>query len=500
MPVSPARMFAQLSSATPPDSGPVLMRRAVVLGASVAGLLAARVLSDHCDEVVLIERDPTVSGGSARPGVPQGTQVHSLLPAGQAQLERWFPGFFADSVAAGSVVAAPELAMFFMNGALRSFPAPAGATPSLLNTRPFLEEQIRRRTMALPRVRLLVGRADGLLFAGDKVTGVRYVPSGPDAEAGPEDLPADLVVDATGRSSRLPDWLAADGWPRPPMRRMGIKLNYATALFDRSLPDDQAAVVIAHTTADSGQRPRIGGILPVEGQRWMMLVAGYDGDRPSRSPDDFAQRCREDFPSAFGAIASTCPRVSDVVTYHQADSRRRDFHRLDRFPAGLVVAGDAVASFNPVYGQGMASAALHASCLSEYLRSAPDLSRPAMAYFDLVKVIMDAAWQVSTLADLALPHVDGPYPRGYRVQKWLGNLIYAAATDDRLVSDRLNLVATMQGHPSMLATPAVLLHALGHRVRLGLRPRPAPTESDPAPAVSEADLSRNAASLALAGH
>lgn len=494
MPVSPVRMFAQLSSTRTPDSGPVLMRRAVVIGASVAGLLAARVLSDHCDEVVLIERDTTVPGGSPRPGVPQGTQVHSLLPAGQAQLERWFPGFFADSVAAGSVVAAPERMRFFMNGVCRAFPPPAGPAPGLLNTRPFLEEQIRRRTMALPRVRLLAGRADGLLFEGDKVTGVRYVPSGPDAAARSEDLAADLVVDATGRSSRLPDWLAAAGWPRPPMRRMGIKLNYATALFDRSMPDDEAAVVIAHTTADSGQRPRIGGILPVEGHRWMMLVAGYDRDRPSRSPGDFAQRCREDFPSAFGAIASTCPMVSDVVTYHQADSRRRDFHRLDRFPVGLVVAGDAVASFNPVYGQGMASAALHASCLSEYLRAAPDLSRPAMAYFDLVKVIMDAAWQVSTLADLALPHVDGPYPRGYRVQNWLGNLIYAAATEDRLVSDRLHRVAAMQDHPSALAAPAVILRALGHRARLGLRPRPAPTDSDPTLTVCETDLSRDAAS------
>jgi 2-polyprenyl-6-methoxyphenol hydroxylase-like FAD-dependent oxidoreductase len=154
-----------------------------------------------------------------------------------------------------------------------------------------------------------------------------------------------------------------------------------------------------------------------------------------------------------------------VITYHQADSRRRDFHKLDRFPARLVATGDAVASFNPVYGQGMTSAMLHASCLSEYLRSSPDLTRPARAYFTDVKVIVDAAWQVSTMADLALPHVDGPYPRGYRAIQWAGGLIFKASIKDQAVNRRLGQVTTMLAHPSALTSPGLLLRALAAGVR-----------------------------------
>jgi len=172
-----------------------------------------------------------------------------------------------------------------------------------------------------------------------------------------------------------------------------------------------------------------------------------------------------DFPAEFGQVATTAERVGEVITYHQADSRRRDFHRLRRFPARLVAAGDAVASFNPVYGQGMTSAMLHASCLSEYLRGEPDLAKPASSYFADVKVIVDAAWQVSTTADLALPHVDGPYPRGYRVVRWLSGLIFNASTRDQTVNHQLALVTSMLAHPSALISSRLLLRVLADGVR-----------------------------------
>jgi 2-polyprenyl-6-methoxyphenol hydroxylase-like FAD-dependent oxidoreductase len=168
----------------------------------------------------------------------------------------------------------------------------------------------------------------------------------------------------------------------------------------------------------------------------------------------------DDFPSEFGDVATTAEQVGDVITYHQADSRRRDFHRLTRFPARLVAVGDAVASFNPVYGQGMTSATLHASALSEYLRDEPDLAKPAMSYFRDVKVVVDAAWQVSTMADLALPHVDGPYPPGYRAISWASGLVFKASMRDQTINHRLGQVTTMLAHPSALAEPRFLLRAL----------------------------------------
>lgn len=461
---SAALRFARISTAERPTDTKILMRRAIVLGASMAGLMAARVLSDHADEVLIIERDDSEDTSLPRPGVPQGTQVHALLAAGQAQLDRWFPGFTAEAVATGAVDPPPTGVQTFVNGVLRPATSPEEVGQALVSTRPFLESQVRRRTLDIANIHLVHGRADGIEFTGDRVTGARYQPEDSDeivTEA------ADLVVDATGRSSRLSDWLGQAGWPQPPMRRMPIKLNYATALFKRDPEVSEIYVSIAQTQPSSGKAAKMGGVLSVEDDRWLVLVAGYADDRPSRDFEEFKTRCREDFPPAFGRIADHGELIGEVITYHQADSRRRDYDQLERFPAGLIVAGDAVASFNPIYGQGMTSATLHASCLSAYLRSDPPLDQPAREYFDQVRVVVDAAWQVSTFADLELPHVDGPYPRGYRLTKWISGMVFTAAGLDSRLNNQFTRVTTMLDHPSALARPQTLLRALRHSVLPG---------------------------------
>ena len=454
---SPAKLFAQITSTAPPAAGKVIMKRAVVLGGSMAGLLAARVLSDHADQVLIIERDDA-DVTLPRPGVPQGSQVHALLPAGQAQLERWFPGFTQQALAAGAPPLPDREPAIFINDELRTAPHVPGPVDALITTRPFLESLVRQRTLALSNVELVHGRAEGLVFDGQRVAGASYLPDG---ETDAVTVDADLVVDAMGRASRLNDWLAANGWPRSPIQRMPIKLNYATAVYTKDEKVSDAWVAVAQTLPGKNRIARIGGINAVEGNRWIMLVAGYDDDRPSRDVADFTARCRDHFPAMFGDIAEHGERIGDVITYHQADSRRRDFHEVDRLPAGLIAAGDAVASFNPIYGQGMTSAALHASCLSEYLRTEPALhDEPAKAYFDLVRVVVDVAWQISTFADIELPHVEQPYPRGYTMIKWCSNLILQASMTDLRISARLDRVTQMLDHPKVLASPALLLRAL----------------------------------------
>jgi 2-polyprenyl-6-methoxyphenol hydroxylase-like FAD-dependent oxidoreductase len=462
--VSLADRFAAITTTERPARTDVILGRAVVLGSSMAGLMAARVLSDHADEVLLIERDETDAGDDPRPGVPQGTQVHALLPSGAAQLDRWFPGFYADTVAEGLVEPTPDQAFTYVNGVRRVTPPPLTESRTLISTRPFLESRVRQRTLARPNVRLVHGRADGIGFTGDRVTSAQYVPAGSTEKVR---VDADLVVDATGRSSRLSDWLGAAGWPQPRLTRMPIKLNYASALFERK--PDEVLLSTAQTMAGTGQKPRMGGVLPVENNRWLVLVAGFAEDRPSREFEDFRRRCREDFPWVYSHVVDNNAPAGEVVTYHQADSRRRDYDELDRFPAGLIVAGDAVASFNPIYGQGMTSATLHASCLSAYLRSNPALDQPAWDYLRDVRVVVDAAWQISTFADLALPHVNGPFPRGYRLTKWFAGLIFSASLYDARLNDDFARVTTMLAHPSSLAQPKTLARALR-----GLIPRPVP--------------------------
>ncbi|MFY1593678.1 FAD-dependent oxidoreductase [Micromonospora sp. WMMD737] len=448
---SPARVLAALNAVRPPDQASPVIGRAVVVGGSVAGLLAARVLSDYAESVVIVDRDdPDATGG--RPGVPQGTQLHALLPGGFLQLERLFPGFREWAVAQGAVEAPPAARRSYLDGRLKVV-VPDDAD-SLAGTRPLLEGLIREQVLRLPNVKTVTARATGLVCDGAAVTGVRCEAGGATGvESG------DLVVDAMGRSSRLSEWLEQAGWERPALRRMTVDLNYATALFRRREVDPQATVVMALHTPRMSSDVAGAAFFAVEDGRWMAMMAGYGANRPGRTADDFVRRLREQFPPEFGALAAN-EMLGEVRTYRHADSRRRDFHGLRRLPAGLVSVGDAVASFNPVYGQGMTAAALHAACLSTYLRSGPDLGAPARRFFALQKVVVDVAWSMSTSADLALPHVDGPYPRGYRLSSWASRQIVTATVTDVPTARRFNEVVSMLAHPRSLATPGVLLGAL----------------------------------------
>ncbi|GAB3932303.1 FAD-dependent oxidoreductase [Micromonospora vulcania] len=451
MSLSPTRVFAALNAVRPLDEASPVLGKAVVLGGSVAGLLAARVLSDHAESVVIIDRDDLqVTGG--RPGVPQGTQLHALLPGGFLQLERLFPGFREQAVAQGAVGAPPEARRNYLDGRLKVV-VPDDAD-SLAGSRPLLERLIRQQVLRLPNVKTITARGTGLVIDGSVVTGVRCDVGGvTGVESG------DLVVDAMGRSSRLSEWLEQSGWEKPVTRRMTVDLNYATALFRRTETNPAATVVLAlHTPAVSSD---VAGaaFFAIEDGRWMAMMAGYGDNRPGRTAQDFVRRLREQFPPEFGEVAGN-EMLGDVQTYRHSDSRRRDFHALRRFPARLVSVGDAVASFNPVYGQGITAAALHAACLSTYLRAGSNLDEPAREFFAAQKVVVDAAWSLSTSADLALPHVDGPYPRGYRLSSWASRQIVAATVTDVGIARRFNEVVSLREHPGTLARPGVILGAL----------------------------------------
>ncbi|WP_199442798.1 FAD-dependent oxidoreductase [Umezawaea beigongshangensis] len=459
MPESAARTFHRLGTTEAPTDTRRLFGTAVVLGGSIAGLLAARVLADHAERVVVVERDEITGSPAPRPGVPQSAQVHTLLPGGRRQLDRWFDGFSHEAVAAGAVLTGPENLRSYYNGRLKV------RTPDidfLSSSRPFLEALVRRRTTSLPNVVPVRGRALGVDLADGRATGVRY--ETPEGETVLQD--ADFVVDAMGRSSRLGDWLASAGWQKPEMRRMNIDINYTTARFQRKESTPGVTTALAFWELDrlpAGLAPAM--CSAIEDDQWTIMFGGFGDDKPGRTPEEFRRICRA-LPQAF-ADAVEGEMIGEIQPYKQADSRRRDYHLLDRFPARLVGVGDAVAAFNPIYGQGMSSAALHASCLSEHLRSTPDLSAPARHFFALQRVVVDAAWQTSATPDLALPHIDGPYPRGYHLTRWVTTRMIDATVTDVEVSSRFNAVTEMRTHPSTLLTPGVLVRTL----RAGLRDR-----------------------------
>jgi 2-polyprenyl-6-methoxyphenol hydroxylase-like FAD-dependent oxidoreductase len=274
---------------------------------------------------------------------------------------------------------------------------------------------------------------------------------------------ADLVVDATGRGSRAPMWLEQLGYRRPPEERVEIGLGYATRAFRLRPGALGSDVLVIHGGTPANTR---GGFLTaIEGGRHMVTLAGILGDHP---PTDLAGFRAFAESLIFADIAEAlvgAEPLDDGVSSRFPVSVRRRYEQLRELPTRMLAIGDAVCSFNPVYGQGMTAASLHASALSAYLHGGPRLDEPATGYFRAVRVVVDAAWQTSTTADLALPHIDGPYPPGYRLVAGLANLIFMTSADDWELNQRLSMVTTMLAHPNSLAQPGVLFRTALARMR-----------------------------------
>ncbi|MFB6605214.1 FAD-dependent oxidoreductase [Streptomyces noursei] len=456
MPESVVTLFESLVGAEPPHDVPVLFDTACVMGGSIAGLLAARVLSDHARQVVIVEPDDTSAEAESRSGVPQDQQVHTLLPAGRLWIERWLPGVSQEAQDRGASLVGPDK-QFVGHDDIRQ--APDGLDHQFLAVgRPLLENLVRARVTALPNVSVLRAQATGLRYGDGAVVGVRFAGPG-NGERAEGDLAADFVVDAMGRSSRLSNWLRQDGYDQPRLERLESPVNYATALFERPVkfPELEVATVLQLFTP---QYPS-GGVSvaaanAIEEQQWLVMLMGYGDNRPGRTLDDFRAHC-----AALPAIFSEITRggVSrEVVTYRQADSRRRHFAEADRLPARLVSVGDAVASFNPIYGQGMSSAALHASCLASYLDGGTDLDQAATEFFRLQQVVVDAAWAVSAGGDAARIDAENgtEVPEDVRQQRRVMEQIAGAALVDADVSRAFNNVSYMLRHPGTLFDPGLL--------------------------------------------
>ncbi|GLY05393.1 MULTISPECIES: NAD(P)-binding protein, partial [Actinoplanes] len=428
------------------------MDRVIVAGGGMGGLLAAHVLRRHgVREVLLIEPDPGYPDGGIRSGVPQGPQLHVLLRMGGELLERWLPGIGAELAGAGATpCGVGRTAVLAIDG--RAFPG--DGTETLLGvSRPMLEDVVRRRVLADTGIRVLPDRVAGLLLAGDRVTGVR-TSSGECLDG------VCLVVDATGRSGGLDRWLQRAGRGVVPKQRIRLDLGYSTAYFTRAGDEMDGLHLVNHARSAAHRRPGVGSIAAYEGGRWGVMMSGFGDDRPRPCADDFLARAARESSPYFRRVCRRENLLGPVHTYHFPGQVRRDWHRHPGLPSGVLPIGDAVASFNPVYGQGMTAAALHASALDSWLASGPDPARPATRYLGCLRVVTDVAWQATATQDLRLRHVTGDRPRDWLLVRTLGELVRLGAMRDPEISRDFLRVTGLRAHPSLLATPRMLVRAL----------------------------------------
>lgn len=434
---------------------------AVVLGAGVGGLLAARVLSDFYDRVTVVERDgiDALGAGRGRKGVPQGRHGHALQPRGAQILEELFPGIL-DELVAGGVPTVTDLSQVHFSAGGHLFcqdPCPMGV--SLYQTsRPNLERHLHRRVTALPKVTVLDAHEALGLAAHDsaRVTGARITPA---AGGGPDSvLEADLVVDATGRGGRMGRWLADLGYPPAPDHRVVVDVKYAS----RHLRITPAAmtrekVVLVGATSD---RPTALALFPQEGDRYILTLGGYPAHHPPSGEDEFLAFARAMLPEHIYPAVHDAEPLDDIVTNRYLASARRRYDRIRTFPDGLLVFGDAMCSLNPLYGQGMTVAALQAIALRDTLTAGH--TRLASRFFRAATKPTALAWQLSAPNDLALPQVEGRPSRSARIAARLGEYLLAAAERDSLITEQFLRVAGFLDPPATLASPRILRRLLAH--------------------------------------
>jgi 2-polyprenyl-6-methoxyphenol hydroxylase-like FAD-dependent oxidoreductase len=418
--------------------------RAVVIGASISGLLTASALAGTFDQVTLVDRDILPALPAIRRGAPQGRHAHLLLTAGCTAVEDLLPGFTQDAVRAGALHVDLQQDLRWYCEGHRLCPAPSGLD-GLAASRPLIEDVIRTRVAALPGVDIVAGcDAVGLASGGrgQHVAGVTILPRRDGAASSV--LPADLVVDATGRSSRAPLWIAELGYHGPAQEQCGLGASFASRLYRR---DQGAAGGRVGTAVVPWPGSPLGAmLLAQEGGTFVLTTAGLDGTEPPADDAELISFSKRLPGPDFTEVIRPSARLTKTVRLRYPRSVRRRYDLLTRFPGGFLVTGDALCSLSPVHGQGMSVAAMEAVLLRRLLAHGP--GQLAGRFFTAAAALLSMPWAMTCRTGKPS---DGQPCYSQDLGAYLSRF-YAAASGDPALARALLRVASLTDPPSALLT------------------------------------------------
>lgn len=436
-----------------------LGKHAIVIGGSIAGLLTARVLTDYFDNVTLIERDQFPESNENRKGVPQGRHAHGLLAKGREIISRFFPNIISDLVEGGAMLVDVAGDMMWYHFGGKKTRVQTGIIGPIMS-RPFLESHIRRRVLALNNVncvqacdvRELVATADGSRVTGIKIKSCLGI-------ASERTLSADLIVDASGRGSQSPKWLEALGYVRP--EEISIKMNagYTSRMYRRR-PEDTQEAKSFFILPEPPQQTRMGGAFAVEEDRWHISLGGWIGDHAPADEEGFLEFARSlPTPEIYNIIKHREP-LTDFSVHKFPANQRRLYEKMKRFPEGYLVIGDAICSFNPIYGQGMSISAMEADALDRLLKSRKNLRGLWKKFFKQAAKVVDVAWMMSASEDFRYPEVSGKKPTGTAFINWYMGRLHRAATRDPEVCRAFFKMMNLLHPPTLAFDPRIVLRVM----------------------------------------
>ncbi|GAB3212363.1 hypothetical protein GCM10027294_38130 [Marinactinospora endophytica] len=424
---------------------------AVVVGAGIAGLLAARVLAAHHPEVIVVDRDRLPDRPQRRAGVPQSSHVHALFAKGVETIDALLPGFSDEVCRRGGhrIDACNDLAVATPHGWGTRFHSGLGAVSA---SRPLIEAVIRERVLALPRVRLLQEHTvDSLVGTPRHVTAVtlRHRTTGRGF-----DLPTGLVVDATGRGSRLPAWLEELGCPPVPETVVDAHLRYATRVYQLDGDAEPRGWRACYSLPFGPAITRGGVLAPLEGDRWIATLSGVGNDQPSSRAEDFLPFARTLTTPLIATTLADAHPLTPVLCSGSTANRRRRLGDVTELPDNLVGVGDSVCALNPVYAQGMTLAALSARLLDSWLES----GLPPRHFHRRLQQLHEVPWIMATVADRRFPDTDGPAtPFHHRLMGRYLDRVLAAGTRHPTAQHAFMGLLNLSHGPASLLSPGVAL-------------------------------------------
>ncbi|MFF9158374.1 FAD-dependent oxidoreductase [Streptomyces sp. NPDC014846] len=435
-------------------SGPA---RVVVIGGSIAGMLAAAAVKDHVESVEIIEAHELPDGPDPRTGVPQAAHIHFLHAGGIDAIEGLLPGTIDQLLAAGAnrIPMTTNMVIYSPEGWYRRWER---TTHTMISaSRDLTDSVVRGQVLKDPRVSVRTHtKVIGLLGDSRKITGVRIQ----DADAKEADLAAQLVIDASGRGTRTPQWLTQLGITGLAEKRIDSGLVYASRLYRAPVPTQDWPMVGVQADPRLPQPGKAGGLLPIDGDRWHVSLMGTPGGQPTRDPDAFEPFARTLRHPVLADLLAHAEPLTEVSVTRSTTNRRYFYERLTRWPEGLVALGDSVASFNPVYAQGISVAAQGALALRKLLSGGltPRLARRAQR---AIARPVATAWTLAVGQDIHYSTTTGASPNfaDRLLQRYVSRLSRTATGSFRAATALTDLLA-LQAPPASVVKPRVLLTAL----------------------------------------
>ncbi|WP_063534833.1 FAD-dependent oxidoreductase [Burkholderia sp. MSMB1589WGS] len=433
----------------PPRRG----HRAVVIGGSVAGCLTAAVLARRFEHVTLVEKGDFFDQTGPRKSVPQEHHVHLLLLRGKQIIERIFPGFLAALEREGALVADLGHDVKWYQGGRWKNRYRSGIHAHYCSRR-LIDNALRAHTARINGIEILSGtRVVRPEFSGPPdaraAIGVHLAD-----DAGERFVPADLVVDASGRGSRMPDWLREAGFGDVETSVVKTELGYASRIYRRIASKNAHWQVLLVLPSAPRQRS-MGVISPIEGDRWMVTTGGWFGHFPGNDEEEFLRALAAlPVPDIHDVIRDAEP-LSDVATFRMPGSRRTHYDRVAGWPTGLLVVGDALSSMNPLYSQGMTICALEAECVDLHVDAALERVRPFRDIQRKLCEVVDGAWHMATTEDLRFPETLGQRSWSTLFHHWYGAGLGRLSALNRHALETQIGVTNLVMPPSRLYSPAI---------------------------------------------